>query len=312
VPSDAANPLAIELAGVPLASPLIAASGTAGYADELFDVARPGDFGAITCKSITVEPRNGNETWRIIPLATGMMNAIGLANVGLERFLSEILPRIETAGVPVFGSVAGGGVEEYVQVAGAMDETGRLPIIELNISCPNTDDGRLFGESPELSGELVAAVREVVGQAKLFVKLPPSTGSLVPLASAVLEAGADGLTMCNTVPGLALDVETGEPRISRGVAGVSGPGIHPQAVRLVAEVYQGVAREAGKPIIGVGGVSRWQDAAEFILAGATAVGVGTALFADPRTTRRVAKGLRQWLGRQGASSIGELVGQAKL
>jgi dihydroorotate dehydrogenase (NAD+) catalytic subunit len=306
------NPLAIDLAGVPLASPLIAASGTAGYADELFDVARPHDFGAITCKSITVEERAGNETWRIIPINTGMMNAIGLANVGVKRFLDEVLPRVREAGVPIFGSVAGGAVEEYIRVAAAMDGAAALPIIELNISCPNTDDGRLFGDSPELTRELIAEVRPAVKQAKLFVKLPPSTSSLVPLAAAAIEAGADGLTICNTVPGLALDVETRQPRIARGVGGVSGPAIHPLAVRLVADVHQGLAREAGVPIIGVGGVIRWQHAAEFILAGATAVGLGTALFADPRIPRRVARGLRRWVKRQGATCLGDLVGKAEL
>ncbi|MCK4871663.1 MAG: dihydroorotate dehydrogenase [Phycisphaerales bacterium] len=307
-----ASILHVDLAGLTLANPVIAAAGTAGYADELAGVAKLARLGAVVTKSITQAPRAGNETWRIVPITGGMMNAIGLANMGLDRFLEEVVPRIERLDIPVIGSVAGGSIDEYTRVAQAMDAAGVLPAIELNVSCPNTDDGRQFGGSPELLSELVREVKDVVQRAVLFVKLPPSTEGISTLAAAAIKGGADVLTICNTIPGLALDPATGKPRIARGVAGVSGPAIHPLAVRLVHEVYRDVAADAGVPIVGTGGVMAWRDAAEFILAGATAVGMGTALFADPRSPLRVIADLRRWAHRRGAARITDLVGTAAL
>jgi dihydroorotate dehydrogenase (NAD+) catalytic subunit len=236
-----------------------------------------------------------------------MMNAIGLANVGLGKFLAEKLPSAAGVPCPIFGSVAGHSVDDYVRVAAAFDANTAFPIIELNVSCPNTATGLQFGDDPSALKALLAEVRPVVKRAKLFVKVSPNA-DVVKLSGAAVEAGADGLTLVNTVTAMSIDVHTRRPRLSRGRGGLSGPAIHPIAVRMVHDVYRAVAKPAGVPIIGLGGVLRWEDAAEFILVGASAVGVGTALFVDPRTPVALAKGLAQWVRAQGATSITELVG----
>ena len=275
--------------------------------DELADAFDLRWLGAVTTKSITPEERAGNDPWRIIDVPGGMMNAIGLANVGLGKFLAEKLPSAAGVPCPVFGSVAGHSVEDYVRVAAAFDANTAFPIIELNVSCPNTATGLQFGDDPSALKALLAEVRPVVKRAKLFVKVSPNA-DVVKLSGAAVEAGADGLTLVNTVTAMSIDVHTRRPRLSRGRGGLSGPAIHPIAVRMVHDVYRAVAKPAGVPIIGLGGVLRWEDAAEFILVGASAVGVGTALFVDPRTPVALAKGLAQWVRAQGASSITALVG----
>ena len=235
------------------------------------------------------------------------MNAIGLANVGLGKFLADKLPHAAGVTCPIFGSVAGHSVDDYVRVAAAFDANTSFPIIELNVSCPNTATGLQFGDDPSALKALLAEVRPVVKRAKLFVKVSPNA-DVVKLSGAAVEAGADGLTLVNTVTAMSIDVHTRRPRLSRGRGGLSGPAIHPIAVRMVHDVYRAVAKPAGVPIIGLGGVLRWEDAAEFILVGASAVGVGTALFVDPRTPVALAKGLAQWVRAQGVTSITELVG----
>jgi dihydroorotate dehydrogenase (NAD+) catalytic subunit len=191
-------------------------------------------------------------------------------------------------------------------VAVALEAAG-LCAIELNVSCPNTSDGRMFGSDPGLLGSVVRAVRAAVRVRPLIVKLPPD-GDPVALARAAVEAGADALTLCNTFPAMQIDPESRRPSLSRGSGGLSGPGIHPIVVRIVREVHRQVAASAGVPIIGLGGVLDWRDAAELVLAGATAVGVGTALLVDPGSPRRIAQGLDAWCARQGVRSIQELVG----
>jgi len=304
--------LAVKLAGVPLTNPIVAAAGTCGYVDELADAVDLRRVGAVVTKSITARPRSGNPTPRIIDMPCGMLNAIGLANVGVERFVAEKLPRADGAGTVVIGSIAGGSVEDYVTVAEAFDAAPALPIVELNVSCPNTDDGLEFGEDAGRLRELVTAARRALTRTKLFVKLSPNVGDVAPLARVAIDAGADGLTLINTVSGMSIDVVSRRTRLSTGGGGYSGPGIHPIAVRIVHDVHQRVAREAGVPIIGVGGVMNWRDAAELILAGATAVGAGTALFADPRAPKRLARGLARWVRDQGAGDIGELVGGVRM
>ena len=299
--------LRTTLAGVDLASPVVAAAGTCGYADELSDALDLGWLGAVTTKSITPEERAGNDPWRIIDVPGGMMNAIGLANVGLERFLREKVPAVRTLPCRALASVAGHSVDDYVRVASAFDAEPAFPIVELNVSCPNTATGLQFGDDPAALKALMAEVRPAVRRARLFVKVSPNA-DVVRLSAAAVEGGADGLTLVNTVTAMSIDVHSRRTRLSRGRGGLSGPAIHPIAVRMVFDVHRQVARGAGVPIIGLGGVLRWEDAAEFVLAGASAVGVGTALFVDPRTPRALAKGLASWVRAQGAGSIGELVG----
>ncbi len=300
--------LSVDLAGVRLRNPVVGAAGTCGYVAELADVLDPACLGAVVTKSITREPRKGHPPWRLVDVPLGMLNAVGLANVGLDSFLAEKLPAVDGVDTVVIGSIAGNSVEDYREVAAAFDAQDSLPIVELNVSCPNTDDGLVFGEDPVRLAGLLREVRGALQRTKMFVKLSPNVGDVTSLAAAAVDAGADGLTLINTVAAMAIDVERRTPRLSAGAGGLSGPAIHPIAVRMVHEVYKKVAKPAGVPLIGLGGVMSWQDAAELILAGATAVGMGTALFVDPRAPLAVIKGLEKWVKRQGCASITDLVG----
>ena len=311
-PMARAPDMSVNLAGVTLRNPVIAAAGTAGYVSELASVLPPSAIGAIVTKSITRAPRDGNPPWRIVDARNGMLNAIGLANVGLERFLAEKLPEAAAADTVIIGSIAGDAVGDYVAVAEAFDAAEALPLVELNVSCPNTERGLQFGDDPEALRELLRAVRPVLRRTKMIVKLSPNVGDIVAMARAAIDEGADVLTLINTLSAMAIDVETRQPRLSRGHGGLSGPAIHPVAVRMVQEVHEAVARDAGVPIIGLGGVSAWADAAELILAGATAVAIGTALFVDPRAPEQVARGLAKWTRRQGCASVSELTGAVEM
>ena len=320
--------LSVDLAGMALRNPVILAAGTAGYIDDMAGVLDLSRVGAIVTKSITASPREGNETWRIIESRAGMLNAIGLANIGIEEFMRSEAPKIGSAKTPVIGSIAGYSVEDYVKVAAAMNTIGAMPAVELNVSCPNVHGGTEFGVDPVALREVVGAVRAVLTTKRLLVKLSPIAvgppgGTIVDVARAAIEGkgvaggpnkrpGADGICLANTVPAMAVDVETRRPRLANVTGGLSGPAVHPIAVRLVHEVYRRVAKESGVPIIGIGGVITWEDAAEFILVGATAVEMGTALFVDPRLPAKVVAGLESWVARQGVRGIGELVGQVKI
>lgn len=302
--------LAVDIVGVKLQTPLVLAAGTCGTVLEMggLGAGALAGAGALTTKSITVEERTGNSPVRIAEARAGMLNAIGLANPGLDAFVADHAPSLSDLPCPVIGSIAGGSIADYQTIAAQFDSIEHLPIVELNVSCPNTDEGCSFATDPGRLGALVAAVRVELKQTKLFVKLPPETRGIEQLADAAVDAGADGLTVANTLEVMAIDVETRASRLTRETMGLSGPAIHQLTVRLVHQVYRSVARDANIPIIGTGGVLDWRDAAEFILAGATAVGVGTALFIDPRASRRIARGLERWVRRQGCESITELIG----
>jgi dihydroorotate dehydrogenase (NAD+) catalytic subunit len=303
--------LSVQLVSEKLRNPIVTAAGTCGYVDELADVLNPAALGAITTKSITREPREGNRPWRLLDVPRGMLNAIGLANVGLDRFTADHLPRAQGLDCTLIGSIGGCSIDDYVAVAAAFDQADTLPLVELNVSCPNTDDGLQFGEHPQMLRTLLTAVRPVLSRTGMIVKLSPNVGDVVAMAEAAVECGADALTLINTVSAMAIDVRTRQPRLSRGAGGLSGPAIHPIAVRMVDAVYRGVAKQSGVPIIGLGGVMSWSDAAQLILAGATAIGMGTAVMMDPRTPLRVTRGLESWVRDQGCQSISELVGQVK-
>lgn len=303
--------MSVNLAGIELRNPIVAAAGTCGYVEELADVLDVSAIGAVVTKSITREPREGNAPWRIIDLpgAAGMLNAIGLANVGVEAFVRDKLSAVSKINTVVIGSIAGDSIDNYSAVAEAFERSGMLRAVELNVSCPNTADGLQFGEHPRKLAELLSVIRPVLRKSKMIVKLSPNVGDIVGMAKAAIDAGADALTLINTVSALAIDVETHQPRLSRGSGGLSGPAIHPIAVRMVSEVYRGVTRAANVPIIGLGGVMNWRDAAELILVGATAVGMGTAIFVDPTLPAKVARDLDAWVRRQRCASITELVGR---
>jgi dihydroorotate dehydrogenase (NAD+) catalytic subunit len=316
--------LEVTLAGIRLRNPVMLAAGTCGHLDEMADVLDLSRVGAVVTKSITRQPREGNPTWRILECRGGMLNAIGLANPGLDHFVAHVAPRVAGVPCPVVASVAGFSIDDYVQVAAAMDEIDALAGVELNVSCPNVHGGTEFGSDPAALSALIAAVRPVLSRKPMIVKLSPiavGQPTIIDIARAAIDPGrgsptggpagrpgADALSISNTIPAMAIDVETRRPRLANTTGGLSGPALHPVAVRLVHLVHSQVAKTAGVPIIGVGGVTTWRDAAEFILAGATAVQMGTALFADPRSPYRVARGLENWARRQQVSSIGELAG----
>jgi dihydroorotate dehydrogenase (NAD+) catalytic subunit len=312
VPTDASL-LRTTLAGIELRNPVLLAAGTAGLLDEMSGVLDLSRIGGVVTKSVTRHPREGNPTWRIVECRAGMLNAIGLANPGIDAFEEHVLPRAAAMPCVVIASVAGFSIDEYVEVAGRLDDWHDRGVkgVELNVSCPNVRTGTEFGASSAALRELMAAVRPEV-------------------AKAAIDGGADALTIGNTMPAMAIDVRTRRPRLANVTGGLSGPALHPIAVRLVHEVYTkaacgapsgledsatspaggGAGRGGGGsvPVVGAGGVMTWEDAAEFVLAGATAVQMGTSLFADPRSPLKVVRGLEEWVRSQERASIGELVG----
>ena len=316
--------LSTNLAGLELRNPVLLAAGTAGVLDESAEVMDLSAVGGLVTKSITPEPREGNQPWRVAPLPVGMLNAVGLANPGVEAFASEIAPRAGRVPTTVIGSVAGFSIDDYVSVCAAMEAAEHIPAVELNVSCPNVHGGVEFGADPNELSNLIRAVRPVLATTRLFVKLPPliiGRPSIVDAARAVIEPGgepagpnarpgADAITIANTIPATAIDVTSDEPLLGAGAGGLSGPAVHPIAVKLVRDAYTGIARDTRTPIIGVGGVLMWADAAEFLLAGATAVQIGTGLLADPRIPIKVVLGLTKWADSRGFSAVSEAVGRA--
>lgn len=308
-----ADVLKTTLAGMDLSSPIVLAAGTAGVVAEAADVVDLHRIGAVVTKSITPEPRTGNPPWRVVPERAAMLNAIGLANPGMERFIRDHAGQIGAMPCRVIASAAGFSIDDYVQVVRAFASIPGLAAVELNVSCPNVHGGVEFGADPGALREVVAEARQAWPGRPLIVKLPPvaigTPVGIVELARSAVEAGADALTLCNTVPAMSIDVASRRPRLANLTGGLSGPAIHPIVTRLIHLVYTRFARHAGVPIIGLGGVMRWEDAAAFVLAGASAVGIGTGLFIDTRIPIRVVRGLERWVHAHGLASFGELVGR---
>ena len=300
--------LSLTLAGITLANPTLTCSGTSGYAFEYGDFADLGQLGAFVTKSITLHERAGNEPARIVETRAGMLNAIGLANVGLDRFLAEKVPSLERMPCPIIVNVAGHSVEDYVRTCAAIDPLSCVAGIELNVSCPNVKDGLTFGTHPGKLREVVSEVRAAMKK-PLIVKLSPNVDDITLTARAAVEGGANVLSLVNTFSAMAIDVWRRKPRLANVTGGLSGPAIKPIALAMTSRVYRAVARDANVPIIGMGGVQTWQDAAEFILAGASAVAIGTALFIDPATPAKVCAGLRDYMAKQGVTRLSELVGK---
>lgn len=303
--------LGVRLGRMALQNPVLTVSGTCGYGDEYAPFMDLRRLGAFTTKSITLHERKGNLPARVAETPGGMLNAIGLANVGLERFVAEKLPVLARLGVPTIVNVAGHTQDEYLAVCARLDPLEPISALELNVSCPNVCDGMVFGTDPALLRQLVTAVREVVKRCTLIVKLSPNVTDITQTAAAAVEAGAECLSMINTFVGMAIDVERAEPVLANLTGGLSGPAIKPLALNLVHKVYRQVAAPAGVPVIGMGGIQNWRDAVEFMLAGATAVGIGTALFADPTTPLKVIAGIEDYLRRHGMTSVAQLTGQLR-
>lgn len=309
--------LSVRIGSVRLKNPILTASGTCGYGLELapyMDLSRLGGF---TTKSVTLEPRAGNPPGRIAETTGGLLNAIGLANVGIERFMAEKVPEIAKVHAAVFVNVAGHCTEDYVEVCRRVDTVADaargegIVGIELNVSCPNVADGLQFGTDADRLRVLVSAVRAEVKRGVLVVKLSPNVTDITATAQAAIDSGADALSMVNTFAGMAIDIQTWRPKLANRSGGLSGPAIKPMAIHLVHRVWREVTRDAGVPIIGMGGVSTWRDAVEFMLAGASAVAVGTALFPDPTAPIQIIDALPSYLSERGLASVSELAGGVK-
>lgn len=306
--STASVDLSVDLAGLRLANPVMTCSGTSGYGPEYGSVLDLRRLGAFVTKSVTPEPRKGNAPQRIVETPGGMLNAIGLANVGLERFIAEKIPFLNELGIPIIVNVAGHTRDDYLRVCERLDGEACVAALELNVSCPNVADGLEFGTDPSRLHGLVSVVRQTVRRAKLVVKLSPNVTDIAVMADAAVSAGADILSLINTLRGMAINVDTGRPILANRCGGVSGPAIKPIALYMVHEVYTRVARSAGVPLIGMGGISTWRDAVEFLLAGASAVGVGTALFVNPAAATDICEGLAEYLRRRGLRGVRDLIG----
>jgi dihydroorotate dehydrogenase (NAD+) catalytic subunit len=292
--------------GLRLINPVMAASGTFGYGVEFAARMDLSGLGAIVCKGTTREPRAGNPPVRVTETAAGMLNAIGLQNIGVEAVISRMAPRWKHLGTPVLVNVAGTTVDDYRYVVERLDTVDGVSGIELNISCPNVKEGGvLFGTDPRLAAQVTAAVRQAT-QRPLLVKLSPNVSDIRAIARAVEEAGADAISVANTLYGMAIDVRRRRPVLANITGGLSGPAIKPYALYLVYEVANAVS----VPVIGVGGVMSGRDAAEFLLAGASAVQLGTALMIDPTSWQRVVIELNDWLRQQRAPTVGDVVGAA--
>ena len=304
--------LSVNLAGLKLANPTLTCSGTCGYAFEYADYMDLARLGAFVTKSVTREERPGNEPARIVEVRAGMLNAIGLANVGLDRFLAEKVPLLRRMPCPVVVNVAGHSYDDYVETCAAMNGIDCVGGVELNVSCPNVKDGLTFGTHPGRLKELVAMVKGVLPGKPLMVKLSPNVEDVTVTARAAVEGGADVLTLVNTFTAMAIDIHKRRPRLANVTGGLSGPAIKPIALHMVSRVYRNVAKAAGVPIVGMGGVQSWQDAVEFVLAGASAVAIGTALFIDPATPNKICDGMAEYMRKTGVERLSDLVGALEL
>jgi dihydroorotate dehydrogenase (NAD+) catalytic subunit len=300
--------LATSFCGIALRNPVIAASGTFGYGMEFEKQVDLNSLGGLVVKGLSREPIEGNPAPRLYETAAGMINSIGLQNVGVRAFVAEKLPALAKLRTAVFANVFGYQTEDYVEVARVLEDHEGLAAYELNVSCPNTKHGGIyFSSDPALLSEVVSAVKRVVRR-PLIVKLSPNVAAIEPLARAAEESGADALSLVNTVVALAIDAHTRRPRIGAGFGGLSGPAIKPIAVRLVCQA----ARSVKIPVIGLGGIATGEDAAEFLIAGASAVQVGTATFWDPQSPARIARELGEFLDREGIGNVGEIVGTLQM
>lgn len=298
--------LNVELPGLSLKNPIMPASGCFGFGKEFAGLYDLNKLGAIMIKAATAEPRFGNPTPRVAETEAGMLNAIGLQNPGLNGILENELPFLESFDVPVLANVAGSAEEDYVEVAREISKAKNVHALELNISCPNVKTGGIaFGTNPEMAASLTRAVK-AVSEVPVYVKLSPNVSNITEIAKAIEAAGADGLTMINTLIGMRLDLKTGKPVLANRTGGLSGPAIKPVAIRMIHEVSQAVSI----PIIGMGGVQTAEDVLEFMYAGASAVAVGTANFVNPFVCPEIIEELPHVLKKYGFDHITECIGRS--
>jgi dihydroorotate dehydrogenase (NAD+) catalytic subunit len=298
--------LQVTLAGLQLKNPLLPASGTYGYGREYLPFFTPDRWGAVVTKGVAVEPWTGNSPPRVCETPSGMLNAIGLQNPGVEQFAAEALPFLRGYQTPVIVNIVGKTIPEYVAVAERLNDFPEVSGFELNISCPNVKEGGIaFGTCPQSAQAVTAAVRQVTKR-PLIVKLSPNVTDITTIAQQVEAAGADALSLINTLLGLKIDLRRRRPFLGNLFGGLSGPAIRPVALRMVWQVYQKVSI----PIIGMGGIGSAEDALEFIMAGASAVAIGTVLFRNPQAPQEILTGISEFLARENVGNIAELVGVA--
>ena len=294
----------VKIDRLTLRNPVMTASGTFGYGEEFTDFIDLARLGGIVVKGTTGERRQGNPYPRMAETPAGMLNAVGLQNVGVETFCKSVYPRIKHFDTNVIVNVSGSSIEEYCHVAEMINELDRIPAIELNISCPNVKKGGMgFGTNPDMASQVVSEVRKVYNKT-LIVKLTPNVTSVVEIAKAVEAVGADSVSLINTLLGMAVDVERRRPMLSTVTGGLSGPCVKPVAVRCVWQV----AHAVNIPVVGLGGIRTAEDALEFLMAGAKAIEVGTANFMDPRVTVKIVDGLERWCEKHGVKDINEIIG----
>lgn len=298
--------LSVKVAGVSFANPLIAASGTFGFGREFNEFYPLSTLGGISCKGITLHRRDGNPPPRIAETPSGILNAVGLQNPGVDVFINEDLPWLKQQNTTIIANIAGNTVEEYCQMAEKLSETD-VDMIELNISCPNVKSGGVqFGTSCESVGQITHEVRAHCKK-PLVVKLSPNVTDIASIAQSAEANGADAISMINTLTGMKIDIHTRRPIIRNNTGGLSGAAVFPVAVRMVWQVSKAVSI----PIIGMGGITTWEDAVEMLIAGATALQIGTVLFSDPYAPIKINEGLNRFLDENGIQSVTELTGTVK-
>lgn len=298
--------LSVKIGNLNLRNPVMTASGTFGYGEEYAEFIDLGRLGAIVVKGLSLLPKEGNPPPRIVETASGMLNAIGLQNIGVERFIAEKLPFLRTFALPVIVNFFGDSLEEYAAAAARLSEVEGIHALEMNISCPNKQAGwAVFGTDPSVTASVVRAARAAT-HLPLIVKLSPNVTDIALMARVAEEAGADAISLINTLTGMAINIRSRRPKLANVRGGLSGPAIRPVAVRMVYDVYKAVKL----PIIGMGGIMTGEDAIEFILAGASAVAVGTANFVNPCASVRVLEGIEDYMRSEGTQDISELVGAA--
>lgn len=296
--------LSVDLGPLHLKNPVMVASGTFGYGQEYAEIVPPDRLGGVVVKGISLEPRPGNPPPRIWETCGGMLNAIGLQNVGLRAFLDEKLPWLRSLSVPVVVNIFGNTLEEYSELASALNDQDGVYALEINISCPNVKaGGMVFGCDPLMVFQVVSAVRAKTSL-PVITKLTPNVTEITVTAKAAQDAGSDILSLINTMTGMAVDIQTRKPRLANVVGGLSGPAIKPVALRMVWQVVQAVS----VPVIGVGGITSAADALEFLIVGARAIQVGTANFVNPRVTLEIIDGLETYLREHDLADINELIG----
>ncbi len=294
--------LTVDLGKLVLSNPVVAASGTFGYGLEYTEFLDLNDLGGFSTNGLSLKPKVGNPVHRVIETAYGMLNAIGLENIGLDAFLSEKLPLLKMYKTRIIVNFFGETIQQYEEMALALSKEERIDALEMNVSCPNVEEGGLqFSSDPEILRQVVDAVRKVSDKF-LIVKLSPNVTDITTLAKAAEDAGADALSVCNTFVGMKINLETGKPYLANRTGGLSGPAIKPLALHMVYET----ARAVKIPIIGIGGISNSDDAIEFLMAGAKALQIGTANYVDPKVTVKVVDGIRDWCRQNQISKLADL------